>query len=127
MCEWYSPSQRLEKAAGVKGACTILGKSQATLYREHNPAAPVHGPRKPFHHPAELSDEERASRFHAGRGRSDRFHEKSAFELGESELLKSRQTHTERHFQVKITGWKAKIVVSADGAGIVCQARGLAR
>ena len=30
-------------------------------------------------------------------------------------------------FQVKITGRKAKIIVSADGAGIVCQARGPAR
>jgi hypothetical protein len=31
------------------------------------------------------------------------------------------------NFQVKITGLKAKIVGPADGAGIVCQARGLAR
>jgi hypothetical protein len=43
----------------VKTACEILGKSRATLYRKQNPAPPVRAPRKPFHHPAELSDQER--------------------------------------------------------------------
>jgi hypothetical protein len=42
-------------------------------------------------------------------------------------LLKSRQPILKGTFQGNITGRKAKIVVSADGAGIVCQARGLAR
>lgn len=50
----------MEKVTGIKGACEILGKKRATLYRHRNPAGPVHGPRRPFHHPAELSQEERA-------------------------------------------------------------------
>jgi putative transposase len=49
----------LERMTGVKAACQILGKSRATLYRERNPPPPVHGPRKPFHHPEQLSEEER--------------------------------------------------------------------
>jgi putative transposase len=45
---------------GIKAACEILGKSRATLYRERNPPPPVHGPRRPFRHPAELTQEERS-------------------------------------------------------------------
>ena len=36
-----------------------LGRSRATLHRHRNPRPLVHGPRRPFHHPAELSDAER--------------------------------------------------------------------
>ncbi|MEV6864076.1 IS3 family transposase, partial [Streptosporangium subroseum] len=49
----------LEKVTGVKAACQILGKSRATLYRERTPPPRVHGPRKPFRHPEQLSEEER--------------------------------------------------------------------
>jgi putative transposase len=49
----------MEKATGVKGACEILGKKRATLYRQRKPTPSAHGPRKPFHHPAQLSEEER--------------------------------------------------------------------
>lgn len=49
----------MEKAVGTVQACLILGKSRATLHRHRNPRPPAHGPRRPFHHPAELSAEER--------------------------------------------------------------------
>ena len=49
----------MEKTVGTARACVILGKSRATLYRHRNPRPPLHGPRQPFHHPAELSDAER--------------------------------------------------------------------
>jgi putative transposase len=50
----------MEKVVGTVRACAILGRSRATLHRHRNPAPPVHGPRRPFHHPAELSADERA-------------------------------------------------------------------
>ncbi|MEV4477730.1 hypothetical protein [Nonomuraea sp. NPDC049504] len=37
----------------------MFGKSRATVHRHRNPRPPVQGPRRPFHHPAELSDAER--------------------------------------------------------------------
>jgi putative transposase len=40
-------------------ACAIFGKSRATVHRHRNPRPPVHGPRRPFRHPAELSEAER--------------------------------------------------------------------
>jgi putative transposase len=40
-------------------ACKILGVSRATLHRHRNPRSPRLGPRRPFHHPAELSADER--------------------------------------------------------------------
>jgi putative transposase len=49
----------MEKSVGTVRACVILGKSRATLHRHRNPAPARHGPRRPFHHPAELSAEER--------------------------------------------------------------------
>jgi len=50
----------MEEAIGTSRACQVLGKSRATLYRQRNPAPPSQAPREPFHHPAELSEEERA-------------------------------------------------------------------
>ena len=50
----------MEKAAGTSRACRILGKSRASLYRQRNPVPRREGPRKPFRHPAELSEDERA-------------------------------------------------------------------
>ena len=50
----------MEEAIGTSRACQVLGKSRATLYRQRNPAPPGQVPREPFHHPAELSEEERA-------------------------------------------------------------------
>jgi putative transposase len=51
----------MEEAIGTSRACRILGKSRATLYRQRKPApARERPPRGPFHHPAELSGEERA-------------------------------------------------------------------
>jgi putative transposase len=44
---------------GTVRTCAILGRSRATLHRHRNPAPPRHGPRRPFHHPAELSEHER--------------------------------------------------------------------
>jgi putative transposase len=49
----------MEKSVGTARACAILGKSRATLHRHRNPAPPRLGPRRPFHHPAELSEQER--------------------------------------------------------------------
>jgi transposase InsO family protein len=43
----------------VKAACGFVGKSRATLYRRLSPPPPAYGPRRPFHHPAELSEAER--------------------------------------------------------------------
>lgn len=40
-------------------ACTIFGRSRARVHRHRNPRPPLHGPRRPFHHPAELSEAER--------------------------------------------------------------------
>jgi putative transposase len=50
----------MEAAIGISAACRVLGKSRATLHRQRNPkpAAPPAG-RKEFHHPAELSQEEK--------------------------------------------------------------------
>ncbi|GAA2915904.1 IS3 family transposase [Streptosporangium fragile] len=50
----------MEEAIGTVRACAILGKSRATLHRHRNPAPPRLGPRRPFHHPAELTEHERA-------------------------------------------------------------------
>ena len=51
----------MEKVTGTSRACRILGKSRASLYRQRKPApAQERPPRGPFHHPAELSGEERA-------------------------------------------------------------------
>jgi putative transposase len=44
---------------GTVQACAILGKARATLHRHRNPKPPRLGPRRPFHHPAELSAAER--------------------------------------------------------------------
>lgn len=49
----------MEKAVGTTRACAILGKARARLHRHRNPTPPRLGPRRPFHHPAELSDDER--------------------------------------------------------------------
>ncbi|MGP3935527.1 hypothetical protein [Nonomuraea sp. KM88] len=49
----------MEAAVGTSGACEILGKARASLYRQRNPTPRQQGPRRPFHHP-ELSEEERA-------------------------------------------------------------------
>jgi putative transposase len=49
----------METAVGTTRACAIFGKARATLHRHRNPAPPRLGPRRPFHHPAELSDAER--------------------------------------------------------------------
>lgn len=49
----------MEAAVGTTRACTILGRSRATLHRHRNPAPPRLGPSRPFHHPAELSEQER--------------------------------------------------------------------
>jgi len=50
----------MEAAIGTAAACRVFGKSRATLHRQRNPepAAPPAG-RKEFHHPAELSPEEK--------------------------------------------------------------------
>ena len=50
----------MEAAIGISAACRVLGKSRATLHRQRNPkpAVPPAG-RKEFHHPAELSPEEK--------------------------------------------------------------------
>jgi putative transposase len=53
----YFPA--LEKSVGTVRACEVFGKSRATVHRHRNPRPPVQGPRRPFHHPAELSDAER--------------------------------------------------------------------
>lgn len=50
----------MEAAVGTAKACHILGKARASLYRQRNPRPPRQGPRRPFHHPAELSEAERA-------------------------------------------------------------------
>jgi putative transposase len=50
----------LEKAVGTVAACRLLGVSRATLHRKRNPKPPVAGPRRPFRHPAQLSQEEQA-------------------------------------------------------------------
>ena len=44
---------------GTAHACRILGKSRATVHRQRNPRSPRLGPRRPCHHPAQLSPEER--------------------------------------------------------------------
>ncbi|MFI7708499.1 hypothetical protein [Nonomuraea sp. NPDC049480] len=53
----YFPA--LEKSVGTVRACEVFGRSRATLHRHRRPRPPVHGPRRPFHHPAELSQHER--------------------------------------------------------------------
>src|SRR5229473_2290693 len=50
----------MEEAIGTSRACQVLGKSRATVYRQRNPVPRREGPREPFRHPAELSDDERA-------------------------------------------------------------------
>ena len=50
----------MEEVIGTSRACQILGQSRATVYRQRNPAPRREGPRKPFRHPAELSEDERA-------------------------------------------------------------------
>ncbi|GAA3618011.1 hypothetical protein GCM10022419_124400 [Nonomuraea rosea] len=57
MPDEYFPA--LEKSVGTVRACAVFGKSRATVHRRRNPRPPVQGPRRPFHHPAELSDAER--------------------------------------------------------------------
>lgn len=57
MLEEHFPA--LEASVGTSRACTIFGRSRATLHRHRNPRPPRHGPRRPFHHPAELSEQER--------------------------------------------------------------------
>ena len=49
----------MEELLGTARACRILGKSRSTLHRHRNPRPPRLGPRRPFHHPAELSADER--------------------------------------------------------------------
>jgi putative transposase len=50
----------MEEVIGTSGACRLLGKSRATLHRQRNPKPPaVPAERKEFHHPAELSREEK--------------------------------------------------------------------
>jgi putative transposase len=49
----------MEQVVGTVRACAIFGKSRASLHRYRNPAPPRQGPRRPFHHPAELADTER--------------------------------------------------------------------
>jgi putative transposase len=49
----------MEKAIGTAGACAILGKPRSTLYRQRNPEPAARAERKEFHHPAELSCEEK--------------------------------------------------------------------
>ncbi|WP_279433695.1 IS3 family transposase [Actinomadura sp. KC345] len=49
----------MEKLLGTARACRVLGKSRSTLHRHRNPRPPRLGPRRPFHHPAELSADER--------------------------------------------------------------------
>lgn len=50
----------MEAAIGTAGACRVLGKARSTLYRQRRPAPPaVPAPRRPVHHPAELSAAER--------------------------------------------------------------------
>jgi putative transposase len=49
----------MEAAVGTSRACQVLGKARASLYRQRNPEPRREGPRRPFHHPAELSEEER--------------------------------------------------------------------
>ncbi|MET8867227.1 IS3 family transposase [Nonomuraea sp. NPDC004580] len=53
----YFPA--LEQSAGTVKACAVFGKSRVTVHRRRHPRPPVQGPRRPFHHPAELSDAER--------------------------------------------------------------------
>jgi hypothetical protein len=49
----------MEQVVGTVRACAILGRSRATLHRHRNPAPARLGPRRPFLHPAELTDAER--------------------------------------------------------------------
>ena len=49
----------MEAAVGTSKACQVLGKARASLYRQRNPKPRSEGPRRSFHHPAELSEEER--------------------------------------------------------------------
>ncbi|WP_281390987.1 IS3 family transposase [Streptosporangium album] len=49
----------MEELLGTARACAILGRSRATLHRRRNPTPPRLGPRRPFHHPAQLSEHER--------------------------------------------------------------------
>ena len=50
----------MEEAIGTSGACRVLGKSRATLHRQRNPRpAGDAKERKEFHHPAELSPQEK--------------------------------------------------------------------
>jgi putative transposase len=49
----------MEKALGTVTACRILGISRATLHRRRNPKPPIATERRPFHHPAQLSEPER--------------------------------------------------------------------
>ncbi len=52
----------MEAAIGISAACQVLGKSRATLHRQRNPKlAVLPVGRKEFHHPAELSPEEKQS------------------------------------------------------------------
>ncbi|WP_184757819.1 IS3 family transposase [Streptosporangium album] len=50
----------MEAAVGTQHACRILGRSRAGVYRKRHPRPRVARERTPFHHPAELSQEERA-------------------------------------------------------------------
>jgi putative transposase len=49
----------MEKAVGTVIACRVLGVSRATLHRRRNPKPPTARERRPFHHPAQLSEDER--------------------------------------------------------------------
>jgi putative transposase len=49
----------MEVAVGTVEACRIFGRSRSSLHRQRHPRPPVHGPRRPFHHPAALSERER--------------------------------------------------------------------
>lgn len=65
----------LEPVCGIRAACTLTGKSRATLHRHRNPKPPRQGPRRPAVHPAALSGTERAAVL--AELRSDRFVDKS--------------------------------------------------
>jgi putative transposase len=49
----------MEKAIGVTAACRVLGESRSTLHRRRNPRPAAPGERKEFHHPAELTPDEK--------------------------------------------------------------------
>jgi transposase InsO family protein len=74
----------LEPLVGVTAACSLTGKSRASLHRQRNPKTPVQRPRRPMVHPATLGAAEQAAVL--AQLRSDRFADKSPAQVWASLL-----------------------------------------